>query len=621
MATDNTQLSAPVGTGDTIRDLADGDGVKWPVSVVSYATALSPGANTLEVVTVATPLPVTVTGSVAVTGTFWQATQPVSAASLPLPTGAATESTLTAVAALLAGTLDVSAVQSGTWNVGVTGSVVVTNAGTFAVQAAQSGTWNITNISGTVSLPTGASTEATLSTLNGKVTACDTGAVTISAALPAGTNAIGKLAANSGVTIGAVEIAAAQTIGATQSGVWNVGVSSSVAVTQSGTWNITNISGTVSLPTGASTEATLSALNGKVTACDTGSVTISTALPAGTNAIGKLASNTGVVIGAVEQSGTWNINNVSGTVSLPTGAATAAKQPALGTAGTASADVITVQGIASMTPVQVSQATAASLNATVVGTGTFAVQAAQSGTWNITNISGTISLPTGAATESTLSTLNGKVTACDTGAVTISAALPAGTNAIGKLASNTGVTIGAVEIASSQTLSTVTTVGTVTTLSQFGGNAINLGTGNSGTGTLRVVLATDQPALTNAQPVATQAATSGGTSVSSFLSTAAVQATVVKASAGQVYAVQFFNINSTPVYVRFYNQTGSPGTGDTVVWRGIVPGNTAGAGFVFEFPNGLAFGTGIAFRCTGAVADNDNTSLAANTVMGNIIYK
>ena len=49
------------------------------------------------------------------------------------------------------------------------------------------------------------------------------------------------------------------------------------------------------------------------------------------------------------QSGTWNITNVSGTVSLPTGAATAAKQPALGTAGTASADVISVQGIASMT--------------------------------------------------------------------------------------------------------------------------------------------------------------------------------------------------------------------------------------------------------------------------------
>lgn len=53
------------------------------------------------------------------------------------------------------------------------------------------------------------------------------------------------------------------------------------------------------------------------------------------------------------QSGTWNINNVSGTISLPTGAATSAKQPALGTAGSASTDVITVQGISSMTALKV----------------------------------------------------------------------------------------------------------------------------------------------------------------------------------------------------------------------------------------------------------------------------
>jgi hypothetical protein len=43
-------------------------------------------------------------------------------------------------------------------------------------------------------------------------------------------------------------------------------------------------------------------------------------------------------------------NSITGTISLPTGASTSAKQPALGTAGTASADVISVQGIASMTP-------------------------------------------------------------------------------------------------------------------------------------------------------------------------------------------------------------------------------------------------------------------------------
>jgi len=53
------------------------------------------------------------------------------------------------------------------------------------------------------------------------------------------------------------------------------------------------------------------------------------------------------------QGGTWNFTNISGTVSLPTGAATSAKQPALGTAGTPAADVITIQGAASMTALKV----------------------------------------------------------------------------------------------------------------------------------------------------------------------------------------------------------------------------------------------------------------------------
>ena len=52
------------------------------------------------------------------------------------------------------------------------------------------------------------------------------------------------------------------------------------------------------------------------------------------------------VLGSVSQNGTWNVTNISGTVSLPTGAATSAKQPALGTAGTPSADVISIQGVA-----------------------------------------------------------------------------------------------------------------------------------------------------------------------------------------------------------------------------------------------------------------------------------
>ena len=73
------------------------------------------------------------------------------------------------------------------------------------------------------------------------------------------------------------------------------------------------------------------------------------ALATGSNAIGSI-TNTSF---ASTQSGTWNITNISGTVSLPTGAATSAKQPALGTAGTASADVISVQGIANATAIAV----------------------------------------------------------------------------------------------------------------------------------------------------------------------------------------------------------------------------------------------------------------------------
>lgn len=75
---------------------------------------------------------VAVSGSVAVTGTFWQATQPVSVASLPLPTGAATETTLAAIQTALGGTLTVDGsgvTQPVSGTVGISGSVAVT--GTF----------------------------------------------------------------------------------------------------------------------------------------------------------------------------------------------------------------------------------------------------------------------------------------------------------------------------------------------------------------------------------------------------------------------------------------------------------------------------------------------------------
>ena len=83
---------------------------------------------------------------------------------------------------------------------------------------------------------------------------------------------------------------------------------------------------------------------------DTGSTTAVTQ-PTAAN-LNATVVGTGTFAVQAAQTGTWNITNVSGTISLPTGASTAAKQPALGTAGTAASDVITVQGIASRTPQQ-----------------------------------------------------------------------------------------------------------------------------------------------------------------------------------------------------------------------------------------------------------------------------
>ncbi len=69
------------------------------------------------------------------------------------------------------------------------------------------------------------------------------------------------------------------------------------------------------------------------------------------------ASSLSVTIATDQPAGTfWQTTQPVSAASLPlpTGAATAAKQPALGTAGTPSADVLSVQGVASGTPIPVS---------------------------------------------------------------------------------------------------------------------------------------------------------------------------------------------------------------------------------------------------------------------------
>jgi len=100
-----------------------------------------------------------------------------------------------------------------------------------------------------------------------------------------------------------------------------------------------------------------------------------------------------------------DVDNISGTVSLPTGASTET----------------TLLSIDTKTPA-LGQATMANSSPVVIASNQSAVPASQSGTWNVNNISGTISLPTGAATETTLSSINTKTPAL--GQATMAASVP-----------------------------------------------------------------------------------------------------------------------------------------------------------------------------------------------------
>jgi hypothetical protein len=123
-------------------------------------------------------------------------------------------------------------------------------------------------------------------------------------------------------------------------------------------------------------QATAANLNATVVGTGTFAVQVSSALPAGNNNIGDVD----VASSALPTGASTLAEQQTQTTALGTLLTSANFAAAFGTAGTADTQVMSVQGIASMTPVQVSQATASNLNATVVGTGTFAAQVTAVGT-------------------------------------------------------------------------------------------------------------------------------------------------------------------------------------------------------------------------------------------------
>lgn len=148
----NVNLAEGTITGGNAAAGPTGD----PVPASASYTGYNSGGNLVGVST-SNPLPVAQQGSVAVTGTFFQATQPVSGS-------------LGRTWTLSSGTDSIASVQSGAWTMGRTWTL---SSGTDSIASVQSGTWNLNNISGTISLPTGAATAARQDTGNTSLASID----------------------------------------------------------------------------------------------------------------------------------------------------------------------------------------------------------------------------------------------------------------------------------------------------------------------------------------------------------------------------------------------------------------------------------------------------------------
>ena len=352
----------------------------------------------------------------------------------------------------------VAATQSGTWNVGITGNVALpagaateyslgllgSNLATVTtgsnlrvlglvdarqsgpytvggtVDATQSGAWNITNVSGTVSLPTGASTSANQTTIIGHLDGVEGLLTTIDA----DTSALAGTVAGTELQ---VDIVSAPTITVADGGGsltidGTVGVSGTVTVDGSGVTQ--PVSGTVTVQDGGNSIT----VDGTVAATQSGSWTVTAnagtgPFPVSDNGGSLTVDGTVGVSGTVTVDGSGVTQPVSGTVTIQDGG-----------------NVITVDGTVAATQ---SGSWTVTANAgtgtfavgdgggslTVDNGGTFAVQAAQSGTWNINNVAGTVSLPTGAATESSLATVAGAVSSSNIRVVESGLSLPISSSA------------------------------------------------------------------------------------------------------------------------------------------------------------------------------------------------
>jgi len=307
----NADGSLNVNIAGSGFEISNDVGNPIPISAINLDVALSTRAA--EHTSAASPHAARLTDGAA----FYKATtpadtQPVSAATLPLPTGAAT------AANQLPNNHQVTVSNP------ITGFALETTLGSVLTELQQKTEPTDTQpiSAAALPLPSGAATSAlqttgntSLSNIDGKLNSL--GQKTMAASVPVvissdqspvAVSGTVTSTAQPGVDIGDVTINNAAGAGAV-----NI---------QDGGNSITIDATSLPLPTGAATETTL------------GTRLADTTFTGRINTQGQktMAASTPIVIASdqtavpASQSGTWNINNISGTVSLPTGAATLTEQ-------------------------------------------------------------------------------------------------------------------------------------------------------------------------------------------------------------------------------------------------------------------------------------------------------
>ena len=95
-----------------------------------------------------------------------------------------------------------------------------------------------------------------------------------------------------------------------------------------------------------------------------------------------------------------------------------------------------------------------------------------------------------------------------------------------------------------------------------------------------------------------------------------VNATIVKASAAQLFELIGYNARASAVYFKLYDKATSPDENDTPTHTIYLPASSA-----FAIPLNFYFPSGLSYRMTTAGADNSTAALTAADILAlNVIY-